>query len=319
MKKKIVSLFLAATMVTAMLAGCGTQDAAKADEKVSEAAKEVETMESEAIAEAESKAAELASEAAQKTSELEDAAKAAESDLEDVASGENGTFTVGFDQDFPPMGFVGESGDFEGFDLELAAEAAKRMGKEVKYQPIAWDAKDMELDSGTIDCVWNGFTINGREDKYTWSDPYMKNSQVFVVKADSGIASKADLTGKVVDVQKDSSAEAALNDDPDLANSFAQLISVADYNTAFMDLEAGSVDAIAMDDVVASYQIEQRGVDFVVLEDTLAAEEYGVGFKLGNETLRDELQAVLEEMAADGTMAEISEKWFGKDITTVGK
>lgn len=145
----------------------------------------------------------------------------------------------------------------------------------------------MELESGTIDCIWNGFTMNGREDAYTWSEPYMENNQVFVVKADSGISTKADLAGKVVDVQTDSSAEAALNDDPDLMNSFGQLVTVADYNTAFMDLESGAVDAIAMDDVVASYQIEQRNADFIVLDETLAAEEYGIGFKLGNEELRD--------------------------------
>ena len=106
------------------------------------------------------------------------------------------TFTVGFDQDFPPMGFVGEDGEFTGFDLELATEVAKRIGKEVKYQPIAWDAKDMELTSGTIDCIWNGFSIQGREDKYTWSKPYMKNDQVFVVKSDSSIESLEDLAGK---------------------------------------------------------------------------------------------------------------------------
>jgi polar amino acid transport system substrate-binding protein len=147
----------------------------------------------------------------------------------------------------------------------------------------------------------------------------MENNQVFVVRADSGITSTADLAGKVVDVQTDSSAEAALNEDPDLTSSFADLVTVADYNTAFMDLESGAVDAIAMDDVVASYQIEQRDADFVVLDETLAAEEYGIGFKLGNEALRDEVQAALEEMAEDGTMAEISNKWFGKDITTIGK
>ena len=206
-----------------------------------------------------------------------------------------------------------------GFDLELAAEVAKRLDKEIVYQPIAWDAKDMELESGTIDCIWNGFTMNGREDSYTWSEPYMKNNQVFVVKADAGISTKEDLAGKVVDVQTDSSAEAALKEDEELMNSFGQLVTVADYNTAFMDLESGAVDAIAMDDVVASYQIEQRQVDFVVLDETLAAEEYGVGFKLGNEELRDQVQDALKEMAADGTLAEISDKWFGKDITTIGK
>lgn len=231
-----------------------------------------------------------------------------------------GTFTVGFDQDFPPMGFVDEeTGEFTGFDLDLAAEVASRLGLEIKYQPIAWDAKDAELSSGTIDCIWNGFTINGREDDYTWSEAYMKNNQVFVVKKDSGITSSADLAGKIVDVQTDSSAEAALNDNTELSGSFAQLIQVADYNTAFMDLESGAVDAIAMDDTVASYQIEKRNADFVVLEESIAAEEYGIGFKKGNEELRDKVQAALEDMASDGTMAKISTEWFGKDITTIGK
>jgi polar amino acid transport system substrate-binding protein len=232
----------------------------------------------------------------------------------------SGTFTVGFDQDFPPMGFVDEeTGEYTGFDLALAAEVANRLGLEIKYQPIAWDAKDMELSSGTIDCIWNGFTMNGREDSYTWTDAYMENDQVFVVRKDSGITSSADLAGKIVDVQADSSAEAALKENEELANSFGQLITVADYNTAFMELESGAVDAIAMDNTVASYQIEKRNADFVVLDESIAAEEYGIGFKKGNTELRDKVQAALEEMAADGTMAKISTEWFGKDITIIGK
>ena len=228
------------------------------------------------------------------------------------------TFTVGFDQDFPPMGFVGEDGEFTGFDLELATEVAKRIGKEVKYQPIAWDAKDMELTSGTIDCIWNGFSIQGREDKYTWSKPYMKNDQVFVVKSDSSIESLEDLAGKTVEVQVDSSAEAALKENTELADTFGKLQTVADYNTGFMDLEMGGVDAIAMDSVVANYQIRKRGGNgFTVLDTPLSSEEYGIGFKLGNEALRDEVQKALDEMKADGTMKTISEKWFGKDVTTL--
>lgn len=293
MKKKIISAMLIAAMAAVMTAGCGTKDAAPATETAAAAGTE------EAV-------------------KLEDDTDAPESEAAGTEKSGD-TFTVGFDQDFPPMGFVGEDGEFTGFDLELAAEVAKRLGKEIVYQPIAWDAKDMELESGTIDCIWNGFTMNGREDSYTWSEPYMKNNQVFVVKADAGISTKADLAGKVVDVQTDSSAEAALKEDEELMNSFGQLVTVADYNTAFMDLESGAVDAIAMDDVVASYQIEQRKVDFVVLDETLAAEEYGIGFKLGNEELRDQVQDTLKEMAADGTLAEISNKWFGKDITTIGK
>ncbi len=235
-----------------------------------------------------------------------------------AASENKTTFTVGFDQDFPPMGFVGEDGEFTGFDLELAAEVAKRMGKEIKYQPIAWDAKDMELTSGNIDCIWNGFSIQGREDKYTWSKPYMKNDQVFVVKADSSIESIEDLAGKTVEVQTDSSAEAALKENTELANTFSKLQTVADYNTGFMDLEMGGVDAIAMDSVVANYQITKRGGNgFTVLDTPLSSEEYGIGFKLGNETLRNEVQKALEDMKADGTMKTISEKWFGKDVTTL--
>ena len=246
-------------------------------------------------------------------------AVASKADETTTAASENKTtFTVGFDQDFPPMGFVGDDGEFTGFDLELAAEAAKRMGKEIKYQPISWDAKDMELTSGNIDCIWNGFSIQGREDKYTWSKPYMKNDQVFVVKSDSSIDSIEDLAGKTVEVQTDSSAEAALKENTELANTFGKLQTVADYNTGFMDLEMGGVDAIAMDSVVANYQITKRGGNgFTVLDTPLSSEEYGIGFKLGNETLKNEVQKALEDMKADGTMKTISEKWFGKDVTTL--
>ena len=252
-----------------------------------------------------------------KTEAAETTEKAAEAEGETKAEG--GTLIVGFDQDFPPMGFMGDDGEYTGFDLELAQEAAKRLGLEYKPQPIAWDAKDMELESGNIDCIWNGFTMTGREDGYTWSEPYMENSQVFVVAGDSGIKSQADLAGKVVECQVDSSAEAALKEVPDLTATFAQLLTTADYNTAFMDLEQGAVDAIAMDVVVAGYQISQRNAAFVILEDSLAAEEYAIGFKKGNTELKDKVQGALEEMAADGTLKTISEKWFGKDITTIGK
>ena len=238
----------------------------------------------------------------------------------DQADGKD-TFTVGFDQDFPPFGYVGDDGEFTGFDIEMATECAARMGKKIVLQPIDWDAKDMELEAGTIDCIWNGFTMNGREDQYTWTDPYMDNSQVFVVAADSGISSLDDLAGKVVEVQTDSSAEAALKDNAELSATFGTLQTTPDYNTAFMDLEMGSVDAIAMDVIVAGYQIEQRGESdkYVILDETLSSEEYGIGFKKGNEELRDKVQGALDEMAADGTMAEISEKWFGRDVTTIGK
>ena len=242
--------------------------------------------------------------------------EAAESEAEAT---ESGTFIVGFDQDFPPMGFLGDDGEYTGFDLELAQEVAKRLGLTYQPQPIAWDAKDMELETGNIDCIWNGFTMNGREENYTWSDPYMDNTQIFVVAPDSGIATLADLTGKVVEVQVDSSAQAALADMPELADTFKDLVVTPDYNTAFMDLEQGAVDAIAMDVTVAGYMIQERNSDFVILEESISSEVYGIGFQVGNTELRDKVQGALEEMAADGTLKTISEKWFGTDVTTVGK
>lgn len=203
--------------------------------------------------------------------------------------------------------------------MELAQETAKRLGLTYVAQPIAWDAKNMELESGNIDCIWNGFTMTGREDEYTWSEPYMENSQVVVVMEDSGIETLEDLAGKIVEVQADSSAEAALKEMPDLTSTFGTLQTTPDYNTAFMDLEMGSVDAIAMDVIVAGYQMQEREGSFKILEESLASEEYAIGFKKGNTELCEKVQQTLEEMAADGTMAEISEKWFGEDITTVGK
>lgn len=285
MKKRFVSAALAAVMALSMTA-CGSSNSA-----------------------AETTAADT--EAAESQAE--------ETTAEEAKTTDGGTLIVGFDQDFPPMGFVGDDGEYTGFDLELAQEVAKRLGLEYKAQPIAWDSKDMELESGNIDCIWNGFTMTGREDDYTWTEPYMANQQVFVVANDSDINSQADLAGKIVEVQADSSAEAALKEAPELAATFKELLTTADYNTAFMDLEQGAVDAIAMDVIVAGYQIQQRNADFKILDDSLSEEEYGVGFKKGNTELRDKVQSTLEEMAEDGTLQEVSEKWFSKDVTTVGK
>lgn len=257
--------------------------------------------------------------AAETTAEKKEETTTADTTAAETAEAAGGTLIVGFDQDFPPMGFVGDNGEYTGFDLDLAKEVASRLGLEYKAQPVAWDSKDMELESGNIDCIWNGFTITGREDDYTWTTPYMANKQVFVVANDSDIKSQTDLAGKVVEVQADSSAEAALKENQDLANTFGQLLTTPDYNTAFMDLEQGAVDAVAMDVIVAGYQIKQRNADFKILDDSLSEEEYGVGFKKGNTELRDKVQGALEEMAADGTLAKISDEWFGEDVTTIGK
>lgn len=225
------------------------------------------------------------------------------------------TFIVGFDAEFPPYGYKDDNGEYVGFDLDLAAEVCKRRGWTLVKQPIDWNSKDMELNSGSIDCIWNGFTMNGREDDYTWSVPYIDNSQVVIVNKDSGIAKLTDLTGKIVAVQADSSAlaaftgEDAAEENVTLYESFADLQQVADYNSAFMNLESGMVDAICMDIGVAKYQVESRGDSFVILEEQVSSEAYGIGFKLGNTELRDMVEETLQEMEQDGTFDSIAETW----------
>ena len=225
---------------------------------------------------------------------------------------DNSTFIVGFDAEFPPYGYKDDSGNYTGFDLDLAKEVCERNNWTFKAQPIDWDAKDAELDSGSIDCIWNGFTIDGRENDYTWSNPYFDNKQIIIVKSDAGINSLADLKGKTVETQKDSSALAALQgDNKTIADTFGKLTEVADYNTAFMDLESGACDAIAMDIGVAEYDIKNKNNSdqFKILDESITTEKYGIGFKKGNDALKDQVQATLDEMFKDGTVAKLAEKY----------
>ena len=230
----------------------------------------------------------------------------------DQVTNDEDTFIVGFDAEFPPYGYKDDSGNYVGFDLDLAQEVCDRNNWTLVKQPIDWDAKDAEIDSGSIDCIWNGFTINGRENDYTWSEPYIDNKQVVVVKSDSGIKSLDDLKGKTVETQKDSSALAALQEDnKTLADTFATLTEVADYNTAFMDLESGACDAVAIDIGVAQYQVSSKDNPdaYTILDDSISSEQYGIGFKKGNDALRDQVQETLDEMFKDGTVAKIAEKY----------
>jgi polar amino acid transport system substrate-binding protein len=234
-------------------------------------------------------------------------------------------FVVGFDAEFPPYGYKDDNGEYVGFDLSLAEEVCKRNGWTLKKQPIDWDSKDMELKSGTIDCIWNGFTINGRENIYTWSKAYVDNSQVVIVKAKSGIDSLDDLKGKVVIVQTDSSALAAFEGanateaNKALRKEFKDLQQVSDYNSAFMSLESGIADAVCMDMGVANYQLALRGNEFKMLKEQVATEQYGIGFKLGNEELRDKVEGALNEMVDDGIFMEIAEKYGLETAVCYGK
>lgn len=236
------------------------------------------------------------------------------------AGGGDKTFTVGFDAEYPPYGYMDDNGEYTGFDLELAQKVCEMEGWTLEKKPIDWDSKDMELESGAIDCIWNGFTMDGREDDYTWSQPYVDNSQVIVVAEDSGIGTLADLAGKTVGVQAASAALTLLQEDQaELAGTFAGLQEFADYNSAFVELQAGSVDAVAMDVGVANYQIKTRGEGYTILSEVLNSEKYAIGFKKGNTELCDTVDADLTKLAEDGTVKELAEKYDIADLLCIGK
>ena len=225
------------------------------------------------------------------------------------------TFTVGFDADFPPYCIVKKDG-YTGFDIELAKEVAKRRNWNIKLKAINWDAKDMELNSGLIDCIWNGFTINGRENSYTLSPPYTDNKQVAVVSAKSKIRTLAQLKGKKVAVQMDTPMHKALLPEGKcgkLGKSFAKLVVTPNYNNAFMELLAGSVDAIAVDIGVARQKMTGNK-KFRILNEVIMNEFYGIGFKKGNTQLRDEVVFTLSQIMNDGTASKISKKYFNADV-----
>ena len=224
--------------------------------------------------------------------------------------------TLGFDQAYPPYGFVGDDGNFTGFDIDLAGEVCKRNSWELNLEPIDWDAKDTLLNSGAITCIWNGFTMEGREDDYTFSEPYMKNGQVVVVKKDSGISSLADLAGKAVITQTDSAAlEVLQGDQATLAATFASLDTIGDYNTAFMQLESGAVDAVACDLSIAQYQLAAKPDAYTQLDEALSSERYAVGFKKGSQQLADKITETLKAMDADGFVADLCDKYASYGIS----
>ncbi len=232
---------------------------------------------------------------------------------------DTGTLIVGFDSSYPPYGYVGDDGEYTGFDLELAQEVASRNDWQVQLEPIDWDAKDTMLDSGAINCIWNGFTMEGREDDYTFSEPYMINGQVIVVRADSGIASFDDLAGKAVITQVDSAAYNVLAGEDatqaELAATFASLETIGEYNTAFMQLESGAVDAVACDLSIAAYQLAAKPDAYVQLDEFLSEEHYAVGFKKGDDATADVVNETLRAMDEDGFVAELCDKYAADGIS----
>ena len=229
-----------------------------------------------------------------------------------------GTFVLGLDDSFPPLGFRSEDNEVVGYDIDLAKEVAKRLGVDFRAQPIDWDAKEMELETGKIDCIWNGFTITDeRKNALSFTEAYLNNDQVLVVRSDSGINSLSDMKNKIVGIQSGSSAQEAVDDNAAFSSSISKLIMFKDNITALNDLDIGGVDGVVMDSVVANYSIAQTKKPFKVIDESLANEGYGIGFRKNEPELRDAVWTILQEMQKDGTVTAISQKWFGRDISVI--
>ena len=217
---------------------------------------------------------------------------------------------LGLDASFPPMGFTDE------FDIDVAQEVCDRLGIELVKQPINWDTKEEDLNLGKIDCIWNGMSINAaRAEAMNLSEPYMKNEMIFVVPGGSDVKTMNDLRGKTIGVQTGSTAQEIL-EASDLYSGIT-VTPLEDNVTLLNQMELGFSDAVFLDSVVAYYFIASNSKDYFVLPGNLEAEEYAIGFRKADQSLRDKVQEILSAMKADGKLGEISEKWFGSDVTTV--
>jgi polar amino acid transport system substrate-binding protein len=222
---------------------------------------------------------------------------------------------IGLDDNFPPMGFRDEKNEIVGFDIDMAKEAAKRLGMEVEFKPIDWNSKEVELNSKKIDAIWNGLTITDeRKQNILFTNPYMANKQIIIVQPNSKIKTKADLAGKVVGTQEGSSSVDAINAEPAVAKTFKELKKYPDFVAALLDLKSGRVEAVVVDEVVGRYYISKKPGEYTVIADNFGAEEYGVGLRKGDTELQGKLQKALDDMKKEGKSAEISKKWFGEDI-----
>ncbi len=225
------------------------------------------------------------------------------------------TLVVGIDDQFPPMGFVGEDGQLTGFDVELAKLVATKLGVEAEIQPINWDSKEMELNSGSIDVIWNGYTIKkDRIEQVEFTKPYLNNEQVLVVANDSTYQTKADLEGKIVGAQVESSGLDALKADPELSSTVADIPEFDDYLMALMDLGTSRLDAVAIDKILIGYTMSQEPGKFRILDESLADEYYGIGCAKGAVALREAIDEALDELYEDGSIETLSTKWFGENV-----
>ena len=235
-----------------------------------------------------------------------------------AAPGTDKKIVVGLDDNFPPMGFKDESNNIVGFDIDLAKEASKRLGREVEFKAIDWSSKEAELKSGRVDILWNGLDITEkRKENMLFSDPYMDNRQIiFVKKGTQDIKDEASMAGKVIGTQSASSAEEYIDGSAFFKEKVKEVKKYSDFVSAFMDLENGRVDAVVGDEITGRYYMSKHPDSLEAVDVPIGEiSTFGIGFAKDNQQLRDDVQKVLNEMKADGTMAKIAEKWFGKDIT----
>ena len=234
---------------------------------------------------------------------------------------DKGVLVLGCDDEFPPMGFIDEkSGALVGFDIDLAVAVAEKLGVTLEAKPIDWSTKELELTSGNIDVIWNGYTITGeRAEKVTFAGPYLQNSQLLVVRADSDVKSKADLAGGTLGVQSDSASESLVNEDEAFKSSLKEVRSYDTYQQALLDLETSDrINAVGVDKILIEYVMQQKPGVFKILDDTLGDEYFGIGCRPGAIALRDAIDKALDELYEDGTLDAICEKWFTENIVIRG-
>ena len=227
------------------------------------------------------------------------------------APAEAKTFIMGIDAEYPPFSYMDEDGNYTGFDVEVCRAACEILGWNFEVFGVNWDEKLVQLDAKECDCVWSGMTIldSMKEAGYVISAPYFDNTQVVLVKEGSGITSSADLAGKFVAVQLGTSGESLLNGDlSDLAATFGELVTCDSFLKCFTELDGNGVDAVFVDKpVAAAYAAENPG--FVIIDEDLGAEQYGIAFRSGDKELCDAIEGAVAKLVENGTYAKIAENY----------
>ena len=279
MKKKILALGLTAVMAVAVFAGCGNSSSTEDTNSNNE---NVST----------------------------------EGENSGEATLDYDKIIVGLDDTFAPMGFRDENGELTGVDVELANAVSEELGIPFEFQPIDWSMKETELNNGTVDLLWNGYTITDeRKEVISFTDPYLENRQIVVTMADSDINSIADLAGKTVAAQDMSSAVDAIEGKPEVKDTFAELVTFETNDQCLRDLEAGRSDAVVADEVLVKYYISQKGAEkYKILDEDFGEEEYGIGARKDDTALVEAINGAMDALKEDGTTKAIGEKWFGDDI-----